>query len=198
MTPEHNATRGTATPDFATLYEDSFSKGGAITRRMAYWLWVSCLYLSDAWRDARDEPALLHDYFPPLARPLAHGAWLDRFIDCFDRLADGLANGAADGERLARCTGEEFALHLAIDHAETNLQDGLLGPDVGAAGTLPDHGAEDENFDRARDRLFADSDVMILFDMSMDGVEDPDSGVNRIERYANLHPRDWFKLFVDS
>lgn len=98
MTTEHDAPRDGHTPDFADLYEDSFSKGGAITPRMAYWLWVSCLYFSDAWRDARDEPALLHDYFPPLARPLAHGPWLDRFIDCFDRLADGIVTGTADSE----------------------------------------------------------------------------------------------------
>ena len=57
MTTEHDAPRDGHTPDFADLYEDSFSKGGAITPRMAYWLWVSCLYFSDAWRDARDEPA---------------------------------------------------------------------------------------------------------------------------------------------
>lgn len=198
MTTEHDAPRDGHTPDFADLYEGSFSKGGAITPRMAYWLWVSCLYFSDAWRDARDEPALLHDYFPPLARPLAHGPWLDRFIDCFERLADGIATGTADSEHFARCTGEEFALHLAIDHAETNLEDGLLGADIDAAATLPDLGADDENFDRARDRLFGDSDVMILFDMSMDGVEETENEVNRVERYANLHPRDWFRPFADS
>lgn len=198
MTRDGDMAQPGASPDFAALYEGSFAKGGAMTPRMAYWLWVSCLYFADAWRDTRDDPAPLLDYFPPLARPLVHGAWLDRFINGFDKLADRLAAGEGDRERLAECTGEEYALHLVIDHAETCVEDGLLGPDIDDAPELPEHGADDRNFERMRDRLFADTDVMILFDLSMDGAEDPDSEINRIERYANLHPRDWFKPFASS
>ena len=198
MTADDNMPQTEASPDFAALYEPSYSKGGAMTPRLAYWLWVSCTYLADAWRDSRDDPAPLLDYFPPIARPLARGPWLDRFIDGFDRLGGRIAAGAGDRERLAECTGEEFALHLAIEHSETCVLDGLLGPDIGDAAELPDHGEADRDFDRMRDRLFVDHDVMVLFEMSMDGADDPDSEINRIGRYANLHPRDWFKPFALS
>lgn len=39
---------------------------------------------------------------------------------------------------------------------------------------------------------------MVLFDMSMDGAEETDNEVNRIERYANLRPKDWFEPFAES
>lgn len=87
-------------------------------------------------------------------------------------------------------------MHLAVDLAEALAIDGLL--DVDVVSSLPDHGADDGDFETMRSLLFTDHDVLILFDPSMDGAEIPDSLVDRAERYANLHPRDWFKPFASS
>lgn len=195
MAPDTSA--GTApVPDFAALYEPGYSRGARMTPRMAYSLWHSSVYLADTWRDGRDDPELLVESLPPLARPLAHGEWYDRFADGFDQLADRIAAGDGDQERLASCTGEEMALHLAIDLAEALTIDGLL--DLDAASSLPDHGTDDGDFDTMRNLLFTDHDVLILFDPAMDGAEIPGSLLERAERYANLHPRDWFKPFASS
>lgn len=150
-------------PDFAALYEPDVAKGAAMSSRMAYWLWTTCIYLADTWKDSRDDP------------------------------------GDGDQERLAACTGEELALalHLVIGLAEAQLADGMIGQDH-TVDALPDHGSADADFDATRDRLFLDHDVLMLFDPSLDGVDDPDSEIGRAQRAANLHPRDWFKSFALS
>ena len=56
----------------------------------------------------------------------------------------------------------------------------------------------DDDFEAMRDRLFSDHDVLMLFDLSFDGVDDPESEIARIQRPANLNPRDWFKPFAAS
>jgi hypothetical protein len=86
-----------------------------------------------------------------------------------------------------------MALHLVVDLAEAHLADGIIGPHDAAASSLPDHGNADRDFDTMRDVLFRDNDVLILFDPLMDGAEIPDGELDRVARYANLHPRDWFK-----
>lgn len=198
MTPEPSLRGPDDEADFAALYELVYRHGARMTPRMAYWLCRTCVYLADTWRDNRDDPAPLLDFLPPLARPLAHGVWYDRFTDCFDDLATRIARGDGDREQLATCTGEEMALHLAIDLAEAHHGDGLLGPDLDRAATLPDHGDNDSDFDAMRDALFTDHDVLILFDSLMDGAEIPGGMLDRVERCANLHPRDWFKPFALS
>ena len=197
MTPEAPRHR-LDTADFGALYEEDFSKGARMTPRMAYWLCTTSVYLADTWRDNRDDPELLIDSLPPLARPLAHGDWYDRFTDSFDALADRIAMGDGSQELLARCTAEEMALHLAIDLAEAHLADGLIGPDLDRAPELPDHGKHDRDFEAMRDGLFLDSDVLVLFDPLMDGAEIPDNEVDRVQRFSNLHPKDWFKPFAES
>lgn len=185
-------------PDFESLYEDDFARGARMTPRMAYWLWHACIYLADTWRDGRDDPGPLLESLPRIAQPLAHAEWYDRFVDCFEHLATSIAVGEGAQEKLATCTGEEMALHLAIDLAEAFVADGLLGPDVGAASGLPDHGEDDGDFETMRSVLFTDHDVLMLYDASIDGIEDEDGKAWKVARYANLHPRDWFKPFALS
>lgn len=187
-----------AVPEFAELYEPGVAKGAAMTPRMAYWLWNTCVFLADTWRGSRDEPEALLGFLPPIARPFAHGEWFDQFTDCFDHLATRIGIGEGDQERLASCTGEELALHLVIDLAEAHLTDGIIGTEIDTAKALPDHGQDDSDFEAMRDLLFTDHDVLILFDPSMDGAEEPDGEVDRIARFANLHPRDWFTPFALS
>ena len=57
---------------------------------------------------------------------------------------------------------------------------------------------DDRKFDTMRSLLFTDHDVLVLFDPSMDGAEIAGGQLERIERYANLHPRDWFTPFAVS
>lgn len=178
-------------PPFAELYGTT-----TMTPRMAYWLWSTGLYMADTWRGARDNPELLQEWLPPIARPLAHGEWLDQFIGCLDALADRIATGTTGVDGLSRCTGEEMALHLIIDLAEAHFDDDILGPEIGDAPRLPNRGDADENFDLMRDVLFKDNDVLMLNDPMLDGIDDPESDLARIERTVNLHPRDWFRPFA--
>lgn len=187
-----------AVPDFAELYEPGVAKGAAMTPRMAYWLWNTCIFLADTWRGSCEDPEPLLEFLPPIARPFAHGEWLDRFTDGFDHLAAKIAIGEGDREGLAACTGEEFALHLVIDLAEAQLADGIIGTGIDTAKALPDHGQADSDFEAMRDLLFTDHDVLILFDPSMDGAEEPDGELDRIARFANLQPKDWFEPFALS
>ena len=147
-------------------------------------------------RQNRAPHRLLLEPARPVLSVVAPRPWYDHFVDCFDHLADRIGAGDGDQERLATCTGEEMALHLAIDLAEALAIDELL--DVDAVSSLPDHGADDGDFDTMRSLLFTDHAVLILFDPAMDGAEIPDSLLDRAERYANLHPRDWFKPFASN
>jgi len=199
MAPETSRPGTGDVPDFEALYEADYQQGSHMTPRMACWLWETCLYLADTWRENRDDPEPLLESLPPVARPFAaNGEWLDRFTNGFDALATRIAEGAGDQEELAACTGEEMALHFAVDLAEAHLADGVIGPHDAAASALPAHDNADRDFDTMRDVLFRDNDVLILFDPSMDGAEISEGELDRVARYANLHPRDWFKPFAIS
>ncbi len=118
-------------PDFEALYEPGLADGASMTPRMAYWLWRAAVYLADTWRESRDDPELPAEILPPIARPIAHGEWLNRFVDGFDRLAARIAAGEGEQDRLATYTGEELALHLIVDLAEAYLADGIIGTESG-------------------------------------------------------------------
>lgn len=198
MAPDGSPADTEPSPEFEALYEPGYAQGARMTPRMAHALWYTCLYLADTWRGGRDDPEPFIESLPPLARPLAHDEWYDRFTRCFDDLAARIAAGHGDREKLATCTGEEMALHLAIDLAEALVEDGLFGAEVDPVASLPDHGDDDRNFETMRSLLFTDHDVLVLFDPSMDGAEIAGGQLERVERYANLHPRDWFKPFAAS
>ncbi len=53
---------------------------------------------------------------PPAVATVADDPWYDRFLACFDTIADRLAFGAYEPERLACCVAEEMALHLVIEY----------------------------------------------------------------------------------
>ena len=46
--------------------------------------------------------------------------------------------------------------------------------------------------------LFRDHDVLMLFNASLDGIEDDSNEISDEFRFANLHPRDWFVTFSDQ
>ena len=184
---------GDPTPDFATLYRDHAGAGG-LSPRLAYYLWHCAGYLADTWRDNLDDPAELLAQLPPVAQRLADSDWLARFADCFDTIVDRLASGDVTYPGIAKCTGEEMAVHLTIDLAEAFVHDGELDDDA-FARALPSAGAHDHDFEGARDALLPDHDVLALFDPSLDGIEDSDAPENVQYRLVNLHPRRWFEPF---
>ena len=61
---------------------------------------------------------------------------------------------------------------------------------------VPAAGENDVDFDRARDMLFRDHDVRLLYNASMDGIEN-DADYIAQRGIAYIHPRDWFRPFGD-
>lgn len=181
------------TPDFAALYLPNVD-GGGLSPRLAYYLWHCAVYLGDTWRDSLDDPTELLAQLPPVAERLSDRAWLERFVDCFDVVADRLGAGEVTYPGVAKCTGEEIALHLIIELAEAFVHDGAFADDD-VVHRLPDLGASNGDCELARDSLLPDHDVLALFDLSLDGIEDSDAPENAQFRTVNLHPRKWFEPF---
>lgn len=180
-------------PDFAEIYVDN----EYITPRLARRLWTAALFCADTWRQAGSERSLLVEDLPPVAWPHAVGTWYERFVDCFDALADRIALGQIADDEITTCTGEEMALHLIVDLAEREFDSGF-DSDGEALDQLPDRGAADSAFERARDVLLRDEDVLMLYDASLDGIDDPDNDLAAAYRIVNLHPVQWFLPFLDS
>lgn len=182
-----------ATPNFADLYRTS----EYVTPRMACRLWNAALICADTWRLAAGDVNILLEELPPIARPHATGPWLDRFIAGFDALADRIAAGDVAEEVLTTCTGEEMAVHILIDFAEGHSNSGLDTHD-NQLQQLPERGATDSDFELMRDILLRDNDVLMLFDPSLDGIDDPDNALTAAYRTVNLHPNRWFLPFDDT
>jgi hypothetical protein len=179
-----------ATERFAELYRDP-SRG--LSPRVAWTLFVTAGTLADIYGDESGWD-LLEEELPPLAHQHADETWMARLAQCFGAIAARLATGRVAVHQLTRCTGEEMALHIVIDHAESAIRDGMLSPPA----SLPQDGARDTDFDSVRDLLFRDHDVLLLFDPSLDGLDDPESELHQRFRFANLHPDQWFLVFADS
>jgi hypothetical protein len=173
-----------------------------LTVRGAYALWVGTQLLADEWRDllgdlkGQDRPALdrLFADLPPLARRLATSSWLERFVDCFDDLADGIVTGSLE----LACTGEEVAFQILLRRCAAMLADEALDvpPDW---SQWPDHGQEfDFDLERIETLVCQDIDVCWLWQPELDGIEDGDDPVAKLMRSANLHPRDWFTPFATA
>lgn len=163
-----------------------------LSPRLAWGIWTTAVRLADEYQD-EDAWHLLRDELPRLAQDAADSAWMARFVLGFDAIAARLTQGRRDLSRIASCTGDEMALHLVIDEAECSLAEGLLSaPDL-----LPEDAERDDDFEWARDVLFRDHDVLLLFDPALDGVDDPASELDQRFRFANLHPGRWFLPFAD-
>jgi hypothetical protein len=57
------------------------------------------------------------------ARTRADDVWLNRFLQCFADLRQRFATGDVPSPGVARCTGEEYALHLVSASVEAGLRD---------------------------------------------------------------------------
>lgn len=154
---------------------------------------------ADALEEIKDRPVTTEESFVGCfdllpAQTWAQGAqWRREMIRCFDDLADDITNGRLP---LPRCTGEEMALHLALEHASAITED---TPDLAeecAEGAPVRPG--DYDWWTCKDALFEDHDVLMLYEPWMEGIEDPDDHVNQQFGMANLTPDDWFKPFRED
>ncbi|MFJ8158797.1 hypothetical protein [Streptomyces sp. NPDC094468] len=116
--------------------------------------------------------------------------WRRQMARCFDDLAADLAETHAVRPL---CTGEEMALHLGIDRAKslTRNRPRLVAETVEGLG----EDRRDFDWDWCSDVLFEDHDVLMLFDASLDGIEDSGNEVNQALGLASLAAADWFVPF---
>ncbi|MEV6182270.1 hypothetical protein [Streptomyces sp. NPDC052015] len=116
--------------------------------------------------------------------------WRRQMARCFDDLAADLAE---TGTVRPLCTGEEMALHLGIDRAKslTRNRPRLVAEIVEGLG----EDSRDFDWDWCSTVLFEDHDVLMLFDASLDGIEDRGNEINQALGLANLAAADWFKPF---
>jgi hypothetical protein len=116
--------------------------------------------------------------------------WRERFAQCFGDLAGDLAGGEWPQPR---CPGEEMALHLALAHAQAEVSEDPEFVEDLVEG-LP-ASPLDYDWDGCRDVLFQDTDILMLFDDQLDGVEDPESEINQELRIGDYRPGAWFETF---
>lgn len=116
--------------------------------------------------------------------------WRRQMARCFDDLAADLAE---TGTVRPLCTGEEMALHLGIDQAKslTRNRPRLVAETVEGLG----EDRRDFDWDWCSTVLFEDHDVLMLFDASLDGIEDSSNEINQALGLANLAAADWFEPF---
>jgi len=175
---------GDEVPDFATLYGTL-----DLSPTMAAKLWTVAVMIGDSFTEGMGEIWLAD--LPTVAKQFADEAFIAAFAARFEVLAQRIAAGLQETTDITTCTADEVALHMVIDRAEELEDEGLF---CGGWIDALEQQADDD-FLGAEDMLFRDFDVLLLFDPSLDGVEDPDSEAYQAEGFENLHPRDWFKTF---
>ena len=110
------------------------------------------------------------------------------------RACDDLAGDLACGDwPLPRNNAEEIVLHLAIEGGPDCL---VEREDAGDEehDALPRHG-DDYDWGMCSEVLFQDHDVLMLYDESLDGIEDPGSDGNVYLRMGDMRPGAWFEYF---
>jgi len=186
-------------PDFVARYPVDYDttegEHVGITPRMAYYLWAGAQILQDDWNDAiRDAQACeLHaESLPPIARPYAHGEWLQQFTNCFTNLTHAIAAGEPADGTYSTCTGEDIALHLVIEYVAAAVTDDVLQLPDELDDTYPLYPELDDDYDYLRDLLLADADVLVLYNPANAGIETQRDPLNH---YLNIHPNNWFNTF---
>ena len=81
---------------------------------------------------------------------------------------------------LPSCTAEELALHILIEQAKNQLRAEAIEPDFSLFVSL----------------AFQDLDFEVLYDMSIDGIEDTTVGAEMA--YGNLRFNEWFEPFLNA
>ena len=156
--------------------------------------WDNCLPEShrEALHDALDllVDDFLNDpeYDEPLCVTVLPSKYLHRYDGGFRRKF--LVTLLTVGYKLAQseppvplfsCTAEELALHVLIEEATEGLKTQGIEPE----------------FSEFEDQVYQDDmDINILYDMSLDGIEDTTIGDNMA--FANLQFDQWFEPFLNA
>ncbi|WP_433294311.1 hypothetical protein ACQP2F_32780 [Actinoplanes sp. CA-030573] len=194
-------------PDFAALFpvcqcdaEDCETCSGfQMTPRTAAALWsVAQVHADFAYDDVQqhgDDPvtdddawAAFNEY--PRITWTQDAVWRRQAARAFDDLTADLAAGHLPSPT---CPGEEMALHLMLQSAQAAIADGW-GPPPELLSSLPEV-AGDYDWDLAEEVLLQDDDILSLFDVQMDGIEDPESEANRTAGMGDYRPAAWFRTF---
>jgi hypothetical protein len=175
--------------------------GYQLTPRTAVVLWTVAQILAEQGYDDvsqhGDEPVVddnawaLFSRYPPITWR-QDAVWRRQAARSYDDLSGDVAAGRWP---LPRCPGEEIALHLVLQDAATAVEDGWAGLDE-TLPQLPEH-PDDHDWDTAGEVLFQDHDILDLFDVQMDGIEDPDSEHNRAMGIGDYRPQAWFRTFLN-
>jgi hypothetical protein len=118
--------------------------------------------------------------------------WRRQFARACEDLSLDLAAGHWPNPR---SNAEEMALHLAIKDAPGHLEMAEYSEDKRHA-SLPEHD-DDYTWDTCSELLFQDHDVLMLFDQSFDGFEDPSTDINKNFGVGDLRPQTWFEFFTN-
>jgi hypothetical protein len=114
----------------------------------------------------------------------------------FARACEDLSLDLEAGHRpIPRSNAEEMALHLAIEDGPGCQEMAEDNADKRHAA-LPEHN-DDYAWDDCSELLFQDHDVLMLFDESLDGFEDPTTDINKNFRVGDLRPQAWFDFFAN-
>ncbi|MEU2610626.1 hypothetical protein ABZ570_03430 [Micromonospora sp. NPDC007271] len=196
-------------PDFARLFPlchcgrdgcDACS-GFQLTPRTAAVLWTVAQILADhAYDDVQlhgDEPItdeaewrVLGDY--PRITWRQDAVWRRQAARAFDDLTKDLEAGR---EPRPTCPGEEMAFHLMVQAAQAALADGW-GPSASLMARLPEH-ADDYDWDMASEVFLQDDDILHLFDVHLDGIEDPETEQNQYMGIGDYRAEAWFRPFLN-
>ena len=198
-------------PDFAALFpirecdcrrEDCETCAGwQLTPRTADLLYTKLEIMADqAFDDIEEhgsEPVardgggdwLLFDRLPRITWNQDAG-WRRQMARACDDLAGDLARRDWP---TPRNNAEEIVLHLVIEDAADYLEEweDTRGEEH---NTLPRHG-DDYDWGMCSEVLFQDHDVLMLYDESLDGIEDPGSDPNVYLRIGDMRPGAWFEYF---
>lgn len=167
-------------PDFAVLYADS-----ELTPRSAAKLWAVAEIIYDNFHHGLGNEIL--ETLPPIARHHADERFESAFASRFAIVAKRVAEGLPWLESIATCTADEMAIHVIL--AMVDEIDDMAEPTW--IEQLPAH-EDDDQIEWLEDLLLQDTDVLMLYNPALDGIEDPASPVNQQLGIANLHPNDWW------
>lgn len=161
--------------------------------------------ITDLRKGANDQPWVM-DVFPRIAQnqPVE---WWEQLRESANRLAEAMRTGVLWNPRTP---GEEALVHVAASYEAGAVLD-TIRDDPGSAITRtfltlpeapwetdPDSGEswrdEDLQFDEVLVALAEDIDIALLWDPSMDGIDDPDADY-RPPGMADLRPRSWHQPF---
>ncbi|MFG3290246.1 tetratricopeptide repeat protein [Streptomyces sp. NPDC048179] len=142
--------------------------------------------------DLRDNYAYIFSHLP-VHTWRQDAPWRRHMVRCFDDLAHDIRAGKWP---TPTCTGEEMALHVAVDHASSMVVDDLELV-TSFVEDVPSH-HDDWDWGLCLDTLLEDTDVLFLYEPWAQGIEDSDHHLNALMGFANLEVEDWFVPFYED